>query len=136
MCRHRGIGMNRPKKKKVSVPSLPEVKLLLRGYAPEPTREPDLQRPEPLARDAPPSPGAVLVMELKRFAAVKKLEAWRARDAFANVMAQHAGRKRLNEACWRALDTARPSWVVHGVGKARAENAKADRSKKRGSKAI
>ena len=120
MCRHKGIGMNRPKKKKVSVPSLPEVKLLLSGYAPEPTRAPDLQRPEPPTQDAPPSPGAVLVKDLERYAAVMAYEAQRARDAYANAMEQHAGRKRLNQACWRALDRARPSTSYTGVGEARA----------------
>ena len=40
MCRHRGIGMNRAKKKKVEVPSLLEVRLLLSGHAPEPSPEP------------------------------------------------------------------------------------------------
>ena len=96
-------------KLKVPVPSLTKVRLMVRGYAPEPTPEPNFQREEPPAPDAPPSPGAVLVMDLKRFAAVKALEAQRARGAFANVMAQHAGRKRRNEACWCALDRARPS---------------------------
>ena len=113
MCRHKGIGMNKPKKKKMSVPSLPEVKLLLSGYAPEPTREPcrepDLQRPEPPTQDAPPSPGAVRLKDLKRYAEIKALEARRVRDGYAMEMAQHAAKKRLIEACWRTLDRARPS---------------------------
>ena len=101
--------MNKPKKKKVSVPSLPEVKLLLSGYAPEPTRAPDLQRPEPPTQDAPPSPGAVRLKDLKRYAEIKALEARRVRDEYADEMAQHAAKKRLIEACWRTLDRARPS---------------------------
>ena len=35
MCRHKGIGMNRPKKTKVFVPELLKVNILLRGHAVE-----------------------------------------------------------------------------------------------------
>ena len=33
MCRHKGIGMNRPKKTKVEVPQFLKVTLLLNGWA-------------------------------------------------------------------------------------------------------
>ena len=32
MVRPKGVGMNRPEKKRVVVPSLPEVRLLVSGY--------------------------------------------------------------------------------------------------------
>ena len=49
MPRPKGVGMNRPKKMKVVVPSLAEVRLMLRGYVPEPSREPDNERGQPAA---------------------------------------------------------------------------------------
>ena len=45
MCRHKGIGMNKPKKKKVDVMKYVRVKVLLRGVCiapePEPERAPE-----------------------------------------------------------------------------------------------
>ena len=47
MCRHKGIGMNKPKKKKVPVPKFITVRLLLRGLEPEPAADVDLERAGP-----------------------------------------------------------------------------------------
>lgn len=54
MCRHKGIGMNKPKKKEVEVLKYVRVKVLVRGVSCEPESE-----PEPPHEEPPPVPGAI-----------------------------------------------------------------------------
>ena len=109
MCRHKGIGMNRPKKKKLGMPELLTVKLLLRGRAVDlsPELEPAPEPTQP-AR-APPSPGRLVVLRKQRVAAFAKAHAQVAEEvlregntAWKRACALHKAR------CW-ALEHARKS---------------------------
>ena len=88
MCRHRGIGMNKPKKKAVTVPNFFAVRLLLCGLEPEPAADVDLERGGPPAAQPQPSPGKQLVKDLERGGAwLLEQEAAEARAALAKAKA-------------------------------------------------
>ena len=109
MCRHKGIGMNKPKKKKVPVPKFFAVRLQLRGLEPEPAAVVDLVGAGPPAAQPPLSPCMQLVKDLERGAWLLEQEAAEARAALAKVQAQAAIEEKVHDACWRALDKAKPS---------------------------
>ena len=85
MCRHKGIGMNKPKKKQVPVPNFFAVRLLLRGLEPEPAADVDLDGGGPPAAQPPPSPCMQLVKDLERKARLLEQKAAEARAALVKV---------------------------------------------------
>ena len=105
MCRHKGIGMNKPKKKQVSVPSLAEVRLKLSGYVAEPMPEPT----SAAAHHQAVSCGMQLVKDLERYAWLKGKDAERAREVYGAQIAQHRVDERIRNACWRRLEARKPS---------------------------
>ena len=109
MCRHKGIGMNKPKKKEVPVPQFFTVRLQLRGLEPEPPADVDQDGGGPPAAQPPPSPCMQLVKDLERGAWLLEQEAAEARAALAKVQAQAAIEEKVRDACRRALDKAKPS---------------------------
>ena len=113
MCRHKGIGMNRPKKTKVFVPELIKVKdILLRGHAVEqyPDLEPEPEQPPPVRACA--SPGKLVVQHKQKLA---KAAMWQYQGAEARLRKANTTYNRA-EALFKgrefALDHARPSKVV------------------------
>ena len=56
LCRHKGIGMNKPKKTKVEVVKYVRVMVLLRGVACEHEPEPEPEPPQEVAPPVPASP--------------------------------------------------------------------------------
>ena len=102
MCRHKGIGMNKPKKKKVPVPKFFAVRLQLRGLEPEPVAVVDLVGAGPPAAQPPLSPCMQLVKDLERGAWLLEQEAAEARAALAKVQAQAAMEEKVRDACERA----------------------------------
>ena len=146
MCRHRGIGMNKPKKKAVTVPKLSAVRLLLRGLEPEPAADVDLERAGPPAARPQPSPCKQLVNDLEQKAWLLDQEAAEARAAVAKAEADFEIAYRVHDACLHALSKAKPStsltvlknrelklkkvemerlWSMHGCEAAKADSYKA-----------
>ena len=109
MPRPKGVGMNRPKKMKVVVPSLAEVRLIVRGYVPEPSREPDSERGQPAAEAPPPSPGKLHVSRLERYAFILHKEAEQVRAAYDKAIAKHKIDERVYDANMRSLERRKPS---------------------------
>ena len=109
MCRHKGIGMNKPKKKQVPVPNFFAVRLLLRGLEPEPFADIDLERGGPPAAQPQPSPGKQLVKDLEREAWLLEQEAAEACAAVTKAKADFAIQDKMHDACLRALSKAKPS---------------------------
>ena len=107
MCRHKGIGMNKPKKKKVPVPQFFAVRLQLRGLEPEPPAVVDQVGAGPPAARPQLSPCKELVHDLEQKAWLLDQEAAEARAALAKVQAQAAMEEKVRDACRRALDKAR-----------------------------
>ena len=75
MCRHKGIGMNKPKKKKVPVPQFFAVRLQLRGLEPEPPAVVDQVGAGPPAARPQLSPCKQLVHDLEQEARLLDQEA-------------------------------------------------------------
>ena len=117
MVRPKNVGMNRPEKKRVVVPSLPEVRLLVRGYVPEPTREPDCERGQPAAAEEQASPGKLLVSRLERYAYIKGMEAKQAGRAYDRAIAKRELDERVYEAKIRSLEGRTPSFSLSVLDK-------------------
>ena len=98
MCRHKGIGMNKPKKKKVPVPKFFAVRLQLRGLEPEPAAVVDLERAGPRAARPQPSPCKQLVNDLEQQAWLLDQEAAEARAAVAKAKADFELAFKVNNA--------------------------------------
>ena len=146
MCRHKGIGMNKPKKKKVPVPKFFAVRLQLRGLEPEPAAVVDLVGAGPPAAQPPLSPCMQLVKDLERGAWLLEQEAAEARAAVKKAKADHELAFRVSNACLRAMSKAKPStsstvlynrqqklhtwemelvWSMHAVEAAKADSFRA-----------
>ena len=117
MARPKGVGMNRPKKMKVVVPSLAEVRLVVRGYVPEPSREPDSERGQPDSERAQPSPGKLHVSRLERYAFILHKEAEQVRAAYDKTIAKYNLDQRVYEANIRNLERRKPSRELSGLDK-------------------
>ena len=109
MPRPKGVGQNRPKKMKVVVPSLAEVRLVVRGYVPEPSREPDSERGQPDSERAQPSPGKLHVSRLERYAFILHKEAEQVRAAYDKAIAKHKIDERVYDANLRSLERRKAS---------------------------
>ena len=103
--------MNRAKKKKVEVPSLLEVRLLLSGHAPEPSPEPTPIATELQKEPSPPCVYKMLVQKLRTYAREKQEQAERAQRAYVKAGKQFEVDERIREVAWRKLDAARRSTV-------------------------
>ena len=146
MCRHKGNGMNKPKKKKVPVPKFFAVRLQLRGLEPEPVADVDLDGAGPPAAQPPPSPCKQLVKDIEQKAWLLEQEAAEACAAVTKAKADYEIAYKVHDACERALSKAKPStsftvldnrerklrkvemekvWSMHALEAAKADSFKA-----------
>ena len=103
MGRHRGIGMNKPRKKKVPTPVLPEAGSEVSGgeVAPEPEPPPS---PEPTRKArAAESPRKLAVRRAERLASQKQKEAAQAGKTYDKALKKYRVDKRIRETKWTAL---------------------------------
>ena len=109
--------MNRPKKKKIEVPELAAVRLLLRGSAAEPPPGPAPEHEEPPRPQAPLCPFRQLVVQLQLYVKLKRKRAVHAQNAYVKAKKQFACDERVREVAWGRLDRARPTTVLSVLDK-------------------
>ena len=107
MVRHKGIGMNRAKKKKVELSGMVLVRLMLRGYVPECTPVPEEGAAEGQHTLAHASPGKVSVNWCKQQAKIAMDAAKSARKDAACLQREHDKRQLTRDYKTYALEHAR-----------------------------
>lgn len=108
MCRHRGIGMNKPKKKAVTITGQLQVRVLLRGCVLDPPPAADLEQDQPAGTGLLRSPRKLVVLQAEKEARKQAQKASRARQVFAKTEERFQCEARIFSARLRMLTNAKP----------------------------